>query len=382
MRLRAICLAAVFLTILPALSLSEDGDLDNLSDEFFRLQDISPGDLVRSAAEAYGAGDHSMAASLFIKALRADLNDNPVTLYNLACCYGLLGDDVRAGDALVLAAEAGFERLELAATDPDLDGVRDSEYFSRCTDRAWDILAEKALQESEAVLGDRVYLEFPSMQTVRVHLPEDYTEGTPRTLVLALHGYGGDVTEFSSRWEAFEEGDFIFASLQAPYAFARDGRTVYSWTVFGSSPWDGGDMPEDQMLETFGGSMDLSAEMVIACVEALREEYSIDEAYLLGFSQGGIVTYWTALRNPGVFSGIATFSGVLDEEMFPEIMLEEARRIPVFLGRGTMEDDRAVLARDRLLEKGFDVTFHEYEGGHFFPDESLRAFEDWLLSVD
>jgi phospholipase/carboxylesterase len=220
------------------------------------------------------------------------------------------------------------------------------------------------------------------MQTARVHLPEDFDPQSGYDLVLALHGYSGDVSEFSARWDAFEGKDFIYVSLQAPYAFERNGRTVYSWAVFGSSPWDGQDMPEDQMEETYGASMDLSSDMVLACVEELRELYSIDNVFLLGFSQGGILTYRTAIANPEVFDGIATFSGVLDQDTATDQALETASGLPVFLGRGTQEDDRAVLARDRLVEAGFDVTFHEYQGGHYFPDSSLRAFEGWILNLD
>jgi phospholipase/carboxylesterase len=138
-------------------------------------------------------------------------------------------------------------------------------------------------------------------------------------------------------------------------------------------------MPEEQMLETFSGSMNLSADMVMACVERLKELYEVDGVYLLGFSQGGIVTYITGMRHPDAFSGIATFSGILDQEAASDQMLESACGLPVFLGRGTQENDRAILARDRLLNAGFEVTFHEYEGGHYFPDSSLRAFEDWMM---
>jgi len=338
----------------------------------------NPGEIAREAAGVYMEGDYAAAAELYVEALLSDLGDNPVVLYNLSCCYGLLGEEELAGDVLVMAAEAGFDRLEMVNTDPDFLGVMDGEYFQESLARAQDILDENAYQESEIVLGNRLFLEFPSFQTIRVHLPADYDPDESRDLVLALHGYSGDVTEFSSRWDAFEEADFIFASLQAPYAFERNGRTVYSWTVFGSSQWDGEDMPEEQMNELYASSMDLSSDMVVAAAEQLTQTYDVGNIYLLGFSQGGIMTYWAAMRHPELFSGIATFSGVLAEETASDELLESASNIPVFLGRGSMEDDRALLARDRLMEAGFDVTFHQYQGGHYFPDSSLRAFESWV----
>ncbi len=383
MRIRAAILAAAVLPVTassPQASVS--GELEVLSDELFQLHGNDPGILVREATDAYLEGDYAGAAEYYIRALLSDLDENPIALYNLACCYGLLGEEELAGNALILAARSGFDMVDLARTDPDLSQVADGEYFNRCIGEMERIIDEDRRLNSEEVLGDRIYLEFPSMQTVRVHLPDDYDPAASYDLVLALHGYSGDVSEFSSRWDAFEVKDFVFASLQAPYAFESNGRTVYSWALFGSSPWDGQDMPPEQMAETYPGSMDLASDMVLACVERLKELYSIDRVFLLGFSQGGIMTYRTAMRRPEAFSGIATFSGILDDETASDEMLESACSLPVFLGRGTQEDDRAIQARDRLLEKGFDVTFHEYEGGHFFPDSSLRAFESWLRDLE
>lgn len=381
MRIRFILNIVLILSVaLPAAAGSER--LEALSEEFFGLHGSDPGILAQAAGEAYMEGDYSTAAEYYLMALMSDLDDNPVALYNLACCYGLLGEDELAGNTLVLAAEAGFDRVELVWDDPDFANVADSDYFAACVDEMDGIVRERKRLSSESVLGGRLFLEFPSMQTARVHLPVDFDPQIPYDLVLALHGYSGDVSEFSSRWDAFERQDFIFVSLQAPYAFERNGRTVYSWAAFGSSPWDGQDMPEDQMEETYVASMDLSSDMVLACVEELRELYPVDRVFLLAFSQGGIVTYRTAMAHPDVFDGIATFSGVLDQDTATDTALRTASGLPVFLGRGAQEDDRAILARDRLVEAGFNVTFHEYQGGHYFPDSSLRAFEDWRSGLD
>ncbi|MBD3277645.1 MAG: hypothetical protein GF388_05035 [Candidatus Aegiribacteria sp.] len=361
-------------------TLAVSGDLQTLSEDLMLIMDTNPTELIREAVEAYREENYPAAAEFYIHALLSDLENNPVVLYNLACCYGLMGEEELSGNALVMAAEAGFDRIELINTDPDLDNVKEGLYFQECMGQVEEIIHADAHRNSESVLGDRLYLEFPSMQTIRVHLPEGYDQAEPCDLVLTLHGYSGDVTEFSGRWSAFEESDFIYASLQAPYAFEAEGHTVYSWTVYGSSPWDGQDMPDEQMDELFESSLDLSSDMVVATAEKLTEEYTVDRLFLLGFSQGGILTYWTAFRHPELLDGIAVFSGVLEEETASDEMLESASTIPVFLGRGAQEDDRALLARDRLTEAGFDVTFHEYQGGHYFPDSSLRAFQDWMQS--
>ena len=53
----------------------------------------NPGEIAREAAGVYMEGDYAAAAELYVEALLSDLGDNPVVLYNLSCCYGLLGEE-------------------------------------------------------------------------------------------------------------------------------------------------------------------------------------------------------------------------------------------------------------------------------------------------
>ncbi len=369
------------LFISQASALEDSVTLGELSSELFESYEIQPGFLVQDAALCYMDGDYEKAAEYYILALQADLDDNPIALFNLACCYGLLDEPELAGKALLQSALAGFDRPEHIETDTDLSSLMGNEVFNEYVDEAMSVIEAAREHRSMAVLGERLYLEFPSMQTARVHLPENYDPQEHYDLVLALHGYGGDVTEFSSRWAVFDEGNFIFASLQAPYAFELGDRTVYSWTVHGSSQWDGGDMPLEQKQEMFRYSMELSSDMILACLDMIKSQYRIDRIYLLGFSQGGIMAYWTGFGNPSLFAGIATYSGVIDEELYQEGVIQSASVVPVFIGRGMQEDDRAINAKDLLADAGYDVTFFEYDGGHFFPDEGLQAVEEWMREI-
>lgn len=376
------CLLLIALFLVSSASGQDDPvTLGELSSELFESYESQPGILVRDAALCYQDGDYEKAAGYYILALEADLDDNPVTLFNLACCYGLLDEPELAGKALLQSALAGFDRPELIETDTDFASVTDNEVFNDYVLEAMAVMEETRERGSIEVLGDRLFLQYPSMQTARIHMPDDYDPQERYDLVLALHGYGGDVAEFSSRWTAFDEGNFIYVSLQAPYAFQQNGRTVFSWTVHGSSEWERGDMPPEQRQEMFGNSLELSSDMILACLDDIKSRYRIDSIYLLGFSQGGIMAYWTGFQNPSVFAGIATYSGVIDEELFPEIIIESAAALPVFIGRGLQEDDRATNVKDLLTDAGYDVTFFEYDGGHFFPDEGLRAVEDWMREI-
>ena len=62
-------------------------------------------------------------------------SDDPSTLYNLACFYSLSGDIDKALDLLEHAAEHGWNRLEWARHDADLDPLRDDPRFAQLIER-------------------------------------------------------------------------------------------------------------------------------------------------------------------------------------------------------------------------------------------------------
>ena len=59
--------------------------------------------------------------------------EDPHTIYNAACGYGILGLKPEALATLERAVSAGFSEWDLAVRDPDLACVRDEPAFVRIT---------------------------------------------------------------------------------------------------------------------------------------------------------------------------------------------------------------------------------------------------------
>ncbi len=105
---------------------------------------------------------------------------------------------------------------------------------------------------------------------------------------------------------------------------------------------------------------------------------------LAGFSQGGALALYTALRHPRPLAGVMGLSCYL-----PLRARLEAERsaqntgIPVFLAHGTQDEVLAYAyglhARDELLRLGYRVQWHSYPMGHQVCDQELRDIGQWLI---
>jgi tetratricopeptide (TPR) repeat protein len=92
----------------------------------------TPGEALDGFYELHGAGEWEAAAEICRSALERNA-ENALALFNLACCESLLGhvDDALAhlGEAVSLAPAL----RENAATDTDLDPIRDGPRFAEAT---------------------------------------------------------------------------------------------------------------------------------------------------------------------------------------------------------------------------------------------------------
>ncbi len=316
-----------------------------------------------AAEEAYRAGDYREAARNYLLYLRGDIHA-AAEIYNLACCYALLGDADLAARYLDRAARVGYDDLAWLREDPDFAKVRGAAPFDAAVAR---LVAEAAAREKER---GGVYVAAPIWHECRVILPAGYKTGEKYPLVVGLHGRGGDAGGFARLWNDVGGGAFIYAVPEAPYATHVGARLGYMWNV--AAPGD----------EWSARGRKMSADYIAAVVKELKKRYRVGDVYLLGFSQGASFAYVTALAHAGVCRGIICFGGWFEKDWFAEDDLEAARDLRVFISHGradgTVPFEEGVEARDILTKYGCDVTFVEVEGGHAVPVEHLKLVREWI----
>lgn len=317
------------------------------------------------ADSAYRAADYELSAALWLEGLRAQ-PWNSGSIYNLACCYGLLGRGELAAAYLERAWKAGFDDIEHILWDPDFDPVREDPSFSSLLDSL-----QQAAALTEEELGQELIFSASGPFRCRVKLPDGYDGTSPVPLVLGIHGLGDSPDRFIGLWEVVGDYGCIFAVPQAPTPYLVGSRIGYTWYT-----------GDDEA--SWVASAIQSRDYVLTLLDTLEEMYAISDVYLFGYSQGGGMTYMAGLHAPERFTALAPFSGWLDMSVVTPEEIDAASGIPVRIVHG--EQDRMVeyssaLFADSLLDaEGYDVELTTFQGEHMFYRDALRAFLEEFLT--
>ncbi len=213
------------------------------------------------------------------------------------------------------------------------------------------------------------YIDTPTIAPIRIQFPDDYDPDQTYTLVVGLHGHGGRGDEFFTPAPRFAAAGLIYAVLQAPYALPMVGRIGYSWNLRGVDD-EAGDQGEGQ----------LSIGYIMKAVETLVDRYNVADVYLMGFSQGGTMTYQTAITYHERFKGFMVFGSWFRSEWFTDEQITAANGLRVFVGHGLQDGvvERSTMSRDILEEHGYGVTLYDYDGGHMIAQSALGEMFRWI----
>lgn len=214
--------------------------------------------------------------------------------------------------------------------------------------------------------------------TLQTDLPLSYvaqinTEAKDRPLVIFMHGYGSNELDLFGINFALPK-DYNYLSVRAPVSLGEDR---YQW--FTKNP---------QSADYDGVTVDLkrSGQVLRQFIEQATAKYHTQpsKVYLVGFSQGAMMTYEVALRDPQLVGGIASLSGkvlaVLKSELKPVPALKD---LQVFIGHGNADSrvpySGATEANSYLKTLGLKPELHSYAGvGHTISQEEVGDLKVWL----
>lgn len=143
------------------------------------------------------------------------------------------------------------------------------------------------------------------------------------------------------------------------------------------------DDPADRAVESHVRE---SADRIAALLDRLvAEGFAPGNIVLAGFSQGGVIASFTALRHPAPLAGLLCMSTYLAApEQLVEEMSEAARALPICYMHGIYDDVVSLSmgwdAKNRLEAAGLSLEWHEYTMRHEICRPQLADIRHWLLA--
>lgn len=198
--------------------------------------------------------------------------------------------------------------------------------------------------------------------------------------VIWLHGLGDSGAGFAPVVPALGLPDdhcirFVFPHAPEQAVTINQGYIMRAWYDIKSMDLHNrADMPG--VLE--------SEQAVIALIqEQIDSGIPANKIVLAGFSQGGVMSLFTALRYPETLAGIMALSCYLPTgDVLPTNLSEANKQTPILQHHGEQDDVVPLfagkMANDLLNQAGYQTQWQTYAMGHSVLPQQLQDIAKWL----
>jgi len=204
-----------------------------------------------------------------------------------------------------------------------------------------------------------------------VREPNVQTKNT--SLLILLHGYGSNEEDLFSFATELPD-DLLIISARAPQSL---GFGSYAWYTINFTANEGkfSDIPEAITAR----------ETIATFIDEIQERYHIspNKTFLLGFSQGTILSYSVALNYPSKVQKVIALSGYINPELLPsEVEKINYSELDFFISHGSVDQvipaewaKKAPLFFNQLNIKN---SYKEYPVGHGVAPQNFYDFKKWI----
>ncbi|ARM31488.1 alpha/beta hydrolase [Prosthecochloris sp. HL-130-GSB] len=200
---------------------------------------------------------------------------------------------------------------------------------------------------------------------------EPENEG-PQNILVMLHGYGSNEKDLIQLAPSLGQG-LRYISIRAPLQLAPE---MYGWFPIEFTP--GGITYDPELAAEARQRLSLCLQTII---ETLRPRGG--KVWLMGFSQGAVMSYLTALSEPSLLHGVIALSGKFPDEAIEKYPVTDTTALlPFLVMHGTYDEVLPVAharhARVLLQNEVSDFCYKEYPAGHTITMEALDDLNIWL----
>ena len=206
-------------------------------------------------------------------------------------------------------------------------------------------------------------------------------QGEKPPMLLLLHGIGASEYDLFALAE-YLDPRFLVISLQAPFQLRPDSYAWFEVQFTGQGP-----IIRPEQAES-------SRQKLISFIQEAPQAYGADpnRVYLMGFSQGAIMSLALTLTKPGLLAGVVAMSGRTLPELFEDrgplaghlAAPEELCDFPLLVVHGLWDRVLAIdygrATRDRFFALPVDLEYTEFDMGHTISDASLETINTWLTA--
>lgn len=196
----------------------------------------------------------------------------------------------------------------------------------------------------------------------------------PFPAIIALHGWGASAHDLLGLAPVLHGGRAVVLCPQGQVA-----------VPFGGGQYGYGWFPLRIGAVTDVEAFRRGAESLREFVDMALSRYPIDpkRVVVAGFSQGGMMAYDLALRDPSRFAGVAALSSWFPPPLAEDVpKLPEHEDFPVLVVHGTRDDrievEKARESREALRPYGVALTYREFDMGHEIRQDALRVVLQWM----
>jgi phospholipase/carboxylesterase len=203
-----------------------------------------------------------------------------------------------------------------------------------------------------------------------VRQPKIEQENPP--LLILLHGYGSNEEDlFSFATELPEE--LLIVSVRAPYDMNFGGFAWYAITL---------DANDEKFSDLDEARKSLTK--IASFIDYVKTTYKTDSnnTFLLGFSQGAILSYALSLNYPNKVNHVIALSGYINDDLVPNNVNDLNITTDYYISHGTVDQvlpvDWARKAPEYLNANNLENVYSEYPVGHGVAPQNFYSFKSWI----
>ncbi|WP_298880671.1 alpha/beta hydrolase-fold protein [uncultured Polaribacter sp.] len=190
-------------------------------------------------------------------------------------------------------------------------------------------------------------------------------------LLVLLHGYGSNEQDlFSFASELPDE--LLIISAQAPYSM---GFGSYAWYAINFDEINGKFSDLEQAKE--------SIDKIAVFIDEIKTKYNTnpEKTFLLGFSQGAILSYSLSFFYPNKVQNVIALSGYINSDLLPTSFSKEIKT-DYYCSHGSVDQvlpvEWARNSKPFLDNLGLQNVYSEYPVGHGVAPQNFYSFKTWI----